>query len=140
MYATRTKLCTNSPCSVTVDIKAPRDNTRPSHRTSRMPPLCICINARETGSPVITTAASPCSPSQAKFSQEPFSTDLLPTSNKASYLKASVASEKNVVPLTWCLLQDSSRRNVKSRTLTYTPPMLISPKHLTLSVERACGE
>ena len=59
---------------------------------------------------------------------------------EVSYQRASAASGENAGLSTWCLLLDSSRRNVRNRMLTYTPPMLIWPRPLTLSAEMAFGE
>ena len=36
-----------------------------------------------------------------------------------SYRRVNAASARNMGPLTWCLLQDSCKRSVRNRTLTY---------------------
>ena len=65
---------------------------------------------------------------------------IITISNMDSYRRVNAASAKNVGLLTWCLLQDSSKRSVSNRILTSTRLMLIWPRHLTWSVEMAFGK
>ena len=93
----------------------------------------IFTSTRETARPVTIIMESPCSQLQARPWPEFYSTASLYILREVSCQRASAASRKKVGLSTWCLLLDSSKRSVRNRMLTYTPPMLIWPRPLTLS-------
>ena len=95
------------------------------HKTLKMLLSSILTSARETTRPVTIIMESLCSPSQARPWPEFCSTTSLYILREVFYQRASVASGKNAGLLTWCLLLDSSKRSVRNRMLTYTPPMSI---------------
>ena len=113
---------------------------RQFHQTLKTLLSSIFTSARETARSVTIIVGSPCSPSQARPWPEFYSTASLHILREVSYQRASVASRKNAGLSTWCSLLDSSKRSVRNIMLPYTLPMLIWPRHLTLSVEMAFGE
>ena len=113
---------------------------RQFHKTLKKLLSSIFKSARETARFVTIILVSPCSPSQARPLPEFYSTASLYIFKEVSFQRASVASWKNVGLLTWCLLLDSSKRSVRNRMLTYTPPMSIWLRPLILSAEMGFGE
>ena len=70
-----------------------------------------------------TTEVYPCSPLQARYLPGSCLIVSQRTLTRDSYQRASVDSGKSAGPPTWCLLQGSCKRNVRSRTLTCSLPM-----------------
>ena len=113
---------------------------RQFHKNLKVLLSSIFTSARETARPVTIIMESPCSTLQARPWPEFNSTASLYILREVSYQGASVVSRKNAGLLTWCLLLDISKRSVRNRMLTCTPPVLIWPRPLTLSAEMAFGQ
>ena len=79
-----------------------------------------CTSEKEIIRSATTTEVYPCSPLQARYLPGSCLTVSQHTLTRNSYQRASVDSGKSAGPPTWCLLQGSCKRNVRSRTLFST--------------------
>ena len=82
-----------------------------------------CTSEKEIIRSATTTEVYPCSPLQARYLPGSCLTVSQRTLTRDSYQRASVDSGKSAGPPTWCLLQGSCKRNVRSRTLICSLPM-----------------
>ena len=87
-------------------------------RISKMLLSYTCTSEKEIIRSATTTEVYPCSPLQARYLPGSCLTVSQRTLTRDSYQRASVDSGKSTGPPTWCLLQGSCKRNVRSRTLT----------------------
>ena len=77
-----------------------------------------CTSEKEIIRSATTTEVYFCSPLQARYLPRSCLIVSQRTLTRASYQRVSVDSGKSAGPPTWCLLQGSCKRNVRSRTLT----------------------